>query len=94
MKKRDYPLTLGQEKPLFTFCEPACVSGFGLWCIRKTTEKGPKFGGGVDTHSLCGRVKAHKGWDLNVRITEYHLAHNTCPNCLLKYKELTKIEIV
>lgn len=78
------------EKPPFTLCEPVWASGHGLWCIRKTTEVGPKLGGGIDTASLCGRVPAHKGWDLNVRLTEHHLTHNTCKKCLELYREATR----
>ncbi len=35
--------------------------------MRVLTDKGPKFGGGVDTPSLCGRVGVGLGWDLNVK---------------------------
>jgi hypothetical protein len=76
------------ENPPFTFCEPVWASGIGRWCIRKTTEKGPKFGGGIDTPSLCGHVPAGKGWDLEVRITEHHLNANVCSACAQKYKGL------
>jgi hypothetical protein len=49
---------------------------------------GPKFGGGVDTASFCGRVDPKKGggWDLEVRITLHHLTH-ACRKCVPKYRE-------
>jgi hypothetical protein len=82
------PLTWKEdEKPEHTFCESVYSSGLGLWCIRKTTDAGPKYGGGIDADSLCGRVKQGKGWDLEVRITEHHLKHNTCKAGLAKFKE-------
>lgn len=74
------------EKPEYTFCEPVWASGLGLWCIRKTTDVGPKYGGGVDTASLCGHVPEGNGWDLKVRLTEHHLQHNACKKCLAAYE--------
>lgn len=76
------------ERPAFTFCEPEWASGHGLWCIRATTEVGPKHGGGVDTASLCGRVPVHRGWDLEARITEHHLKHSTCHKCCAAFRGL------
>ena len=78
------------ERQAFTFCESTWSSGLGLWCIRKPSEVGPKFGGGIDTSSLCEHVKAGNGWDLEVRITEHHLSKNTCKKCLTIYREQTK----
>lgn len=82
----------------FAFCEPVWAGPLGKWCIRKLSDAGPKYGGGVDTSSLCGRVKppgsggACNGWDLRVRITEGHLTKNDliCPKCLALYREATK----
>lgn len=79
------------ERPPFTLCEPVVASSRSLWCIRKTTDVGPKFGGGVDTPSLCGRVRVGQGWDLQVRITEHHLDKNTCKACLAKYRDLMRL---
>jgi len=76
------------EKPPFTLCEPVWASGLGLWHIRKTTEAGPKFGGGVDTPSLCERVPVGQGWDLEVRINEHQLTKNTCKACLDLYRQI------
>jgi hypothetical protein len=73
------------ERPEFTFCEPVWVTGPSPWCIRKPSPVGPKFGGGVDTPSLCGRVPVGQGWDLEVRITKHHLGNGTCKKCLELY---------
>lgn len=80
------------EKPPYTFCEPQWVTGPSPWCIRKTTAIGPKFGGGIDTPSLCGRVPAHKGWDLEVRLTDHHLSH-ACQKCVEKYRACLRNEV-
>jgi hypothetical protein len=80
------------EKPPYTFCEPQWVTGPSPWCIRKTTAVGPRFGGGIDTPSLCGRVPAHKGWDLEVRLSEHHLSH-ACQKCAEKYRDLLRTEV-
>lgn len=78
-----------EDRPDYTFCESVHSSGLGLWCIRKNTEKGPKFGGGIDSDSLCGRVKSQVGgWDLNVCFTDHHLEHNACKTCLASYRQL------
>jgi len=74
------------EKPPFTFCESVFATGRSRWHIRRTTDVGPKFGGGIDTDSLCGHVKAGRGWDLEVRITEQHLEH-ACPGCVEAYQK-------
>lgn len=88
LKKEQSPgLKPGENLP-FTFCESVWASGFSRWHIRKTTEKGPKLGGGIDTPSLCGHVPVGKGWDLEVQITEYQLNAKVCPACVQKYKEL------
>jgi len=91
MSKYEHSLKPG-EKPPFTFCEPVWASGLGLWHIRQPSDVGPKFGGGIDTPSLCGRVPVPQGWDLEVRISEHHLTKNTCAVCLEKYRELTRDE--
>jgi len=65
----------------YSFCESVTAGPLSVWHIRKLTSVGRKLGGGVDTPSLCGHVKTHFGWDLEVRITEFHLEKNTCPTC-------------
>ena len=69
---------------MFSFCESVAATGVGPWHIRKLGPAGHKFGGGIDTESLCGHVK--RGWDLDVKITEHHLGH-TCKECVRLYKE-------
>lgn len=73
----------------YAFCEPHTASGSGKWHLRRLTAIGHKPGGGIDTPSLCGRVRVHHGWDLLVVITEHHLAKNTCPECLAVYRSET-----
>jgi hypothetical protein len=77
---------LGQdEKPPYAYCESVHATGTSPWHIRKVTDKGLKFGGGIDTSSLCEDVKS--GWDLQVRMSETHDGH-TCPKCLPIYRKL------
>lgn len=82
----------------YAFCES--ITGIGPWHIRKLTERGMKLGGGIDTPSLCGLVlpfgqldehgrRGCGGWDLNVRMHEYHLSQ-ACPGCAEKYREATR----
>lgn len=57
----------------FSFCESSLASSMSPWHIRVLTEVGLRPSGGVDTTSLCGRVKPYSivggfgGWDLHVR---------------------------
>jgi len=87
------PLSLEPgENPPFTFCEGVHASSTSPWHIRKTTAAGPKFGGGIDTPSLCGHVTppsrhGSNGWDLEVRISEKHLQH-CCAKCAEEYRKL------
>lgn len=70
----------------FSFCESVHASGRSPWHLRKLTAVGPKFGGGIDTPSLCGLVKPPMGWDVKVEITEHHLGHS-CQECVRAYRE-------
>ena len=63
----------------FSFCESVHATGRSWWHIRKLTEAGGKYGGGIDTNSLCGHVK--DGWDLRVEINQFQLDKVTCLNC-------------
>ena len=71
----------------YSFCENVHAGPCGKWHIRKLSDKGRKLGGGADTLSLCEK---QVDWDLNVELTEYHLAINTCPKCLEKFEEITR----
>jgi hypothetical protein len=72
----------------FSFCESVAAGPRSLWHIRRLTEKGYKYGGGIDTGSLCGHVKEKGGWDLHeVDIDVHHLEKNTCGECRRKYLE-------
>jgi len=75
----------------FSFCESAHAIFFGRWHIRKLSEVGPMYGGGIDTDSLCGHVNPEiGGWDLRVEITEHHLTH-ACPRCVAAYQAQVKL---
>lgn len=65
----------------YSFCESTTASSRSPWCIRRLTDAGRKTGGGVDTPSLCGRVREGRGWDLTVELVSYHLTKNACPAC-------------
>ena len=62
----------------YSFCECVEATSYSKWHIRKLTEIGRKLGGGADTLALCGRKVC---WDLNVRITHFHLEYNACKKC-------------
>lgn len=65
-----------------SLCESVHASGSSPWHLRRLTKVGQKFGGGIDTESLCGRVKPPMGWDLEVVITDFHIERNVCKQCL------------
>jgi len=76
------------EVPPYAFCEASTAGPCSPWHIRKVGTR-LFLTGGVDTPSLCGHVRQpFGGWDLNVRITEGHLAHS-CPKCVAIYREAT-----
>lgn len=70
----------------YAYCESVHATPWSRWHLRRLTEEGLKLGGGVDTQSLCGRVKLRSGWDLDVPISSDHDDH-TCPACLKLYGE-------
>jgi hypothetical protein len=72
----------------FSFCESVWATSSSRWHIRILSQVGRKPSGGIDTPFLCGTKVPH-GWDLNVEITEHHLAH-TCPLCVAHYRALTR----
>lgn len=56
----------------YSFCESVRAGSLSPWHIRPLTPQGKKLGGGIDTHSLCGRVGPDVGgWDLDVEVEEY-----------------------
>lgn len=71
----------------YAFCESVWASGRSPWHLRPLTDKGLKLGGGIDTSSLCGRVRSPNGWDVEVSMTEQHLAH-ACPECVRLYRRI------
>lgn len=82
----------------YSFCEPTHAGPLAPWCIRKLSRNGRKVGGGVDTYSLCGRVKpcdvgGSGGWDLpNALVADYLDDKIACRKCLAKLRELETIE--
>lgn len=73
----------------YSFCESVTATSFSPWHIRKLTDAGRKLTGGIDTDSLCERVKAScGGWDLRVEITKSQLSGtHICKTCLIKFAE-------
>jgi len=67
------------------FCESSSAGGLAVWHLRQLSDAGPKYGGGLDTPSLCGRVKPPYGWDLEVAVTERHLL-TACPACVAAFR--------
>lgn len=77
---------------MFSFCESVFASGRGRWHIRELTNAGQKLGGGIDTGSLCGHVKARWGWDIDVEIFPFLLAE-CCPICREAYMQMAKSNV-
>lgn len=73
-------------KVKLSFCESVAATGYDNWHLRLLTGVGPKYGGGIDTPSLCGHVIM--GWDLEVPLNAHHLEKSTCPSCLERAKQL------
>lgn len=65
----------------YKFCESRWATSTSPWHIRALTDKGPKYGGGADTPSLCDLKVA---WDVDVDITNHHLTH-ACSPCVAAY---------
>lgn len=74
----------------YSFCESVGASGRSPWHIRRLTEAGQKFGGGIDTPMLC-RDKRVSGWDLRGEVTPATVARDfTCRLCQQAYARETK----
>lgn len=80
------------EVPLYAYCESVYAGGSSPWHIRKIVPGvGLKLGGGIDSTSLCGRVKPMDkggagGWDLRVRISSKNLL-GACAACTAEYRK-------
>ena len=74
----------------YAFCESVTASAISPWCIRKLTSNGLKFGGGVDTSSLCGRVREGSGWDIDVPVKLPH--SKACHPCSEILKFINEID--
>lgn len=76
------------DKPDYAFCESVHATGTSPWHIRKVGPEGLKCAGGIGNNSLCDRVKAPYGWDLEVKISEEYLKSvNICKGCFEKFRE-------
>ena len=64
----------------YAFCEGVTASGL-TWHLRFVTVTGLHCGGGIDTDSLCGVVRAPYGWDIDVAVNET-LPAKTCRACV------------
>jgi len=85
----------------YSFCEPVSAGPLAPWCIRPLTAAGKKLSGGVDTSSLCGRVKppsaaGGNGWDINRPVERCMLdavyghpgnPRIVCQKCVAKLRE-------
>ena len=72
----------------YAFCESDMATSHSPWHIRWLTAKGLCLGGGIDTDSLCGRVKYPRGWDLSVPFSAKRAAQDDiCKVCRVKYEE-------
>lgn len=79
---------MAQDK--YSICESYAATPHSLWHIRKLSERGHKYGGGIDTPGLCGWPNERSGgWDLEVPMTEFHMEHNICKKCVKAYREAT-----
>jgi hypothetical protein len=76
-------LSAGKNKFELSFCESSLATSISKWHIRELTREGRKPGGGADSTALCGRKV---DWDLNVKLTEFHLENNTCSKCQNEFK--------
>ncbi len=76
----------------YSFMEFVYASSISRWHIRKLTDKGQKFGGGIDTAPLCGHKHNDggliNGWDLKVDINDRRHDDHTCLECLDEYSKM------
>lgn len=83
-------MTTTADARAFSFCESVFAGPLAPWHIRVLSDRGAFYGGGIDTPSLCDRVrpfgdgKGHGGWDVRVEITDGHLKH-ACSACRDEY---------
>lgn len=77
----------------YSFCESVTATSMSPWCIRKLTKTGRYLSGGVDTPSLCGRVRIRLGWDLAVSIDDKNgqrilKTNGVCSKCRELYTKI------
>lgn len=77
----------------YSFCEPS--HGGVRWHIRELSAAGPKYSGGIDTASLCGRVRPFGnggtgGWDVKHEVTPEAVERvKPCQQCAEEYRRRT-----
>jgi hypothetical protein len=77
--------------PGYAYCESVGASSISPWHIRKLKGGERKLGGGIDSSSLCKRVNAGAGWDLQTPITKTGLEKDhVCKKCQTALVESTK----
>lgn len=82
--------------PTFCYCESVHTDSATPWHIRKPTSRlGLRLQGGIDTASLCKRLKPRRqggtgGWDLPVPVTDKQ--DGVCPNCFAEYQRQRKAD--
>lgn len=74
----------------YSFCEGVWAGPRSAWHIRARNDDQKLMpGGGIQTSSLCGRVLASRGWDLEhtiPTIANFESAH-VCVHCTAAYKK-------
>lgn len=76
--------------PAFSYCESVHAGSMSPWHIRRPLPRtGLMTSGGIDTPSLCGRVKPFGrggtgGWDLSVPVTDKQ--DGVCRECFAQYQ--------
>jgi hypothetical protein len=71
----------------YTYCEPPNVAANRPRCIRRMTNTGRHLFGGIDTESLCGRVKpldvgGFGGHDFSMPVEQMMEPREVCKACL------------
>ncbi len=85
------------NEPQYSYMEFVTAGSRSRWHVRKLTDKGQKFGGGIDTTPLCGRTYPNgdriNGWDLRVELDRRHDDH-TCQSCLEELNRVRRGEVI
>jgi hypothetical protein len=80
MSKLEYD-PLSSETPEYVFCESIHAAPWSKWHLRKFDGTW-KLGGACPPPLCWAEGQSWTGWDLNVRLTPFHLERNCCQRCL------------